>query len=70
LVKFSSGKLGASHNNEDSDSWLADKTRRMSCPCHLKQRVGPSASSARYFADQNPHIHILHSSCSGCTRSK
>jgi hypothetical protein len=51
-MKFSSTGLGASHLYNDSDSGLADETTQTPCPCHLKQRVGPFASSVMFFTGQ------------------
>jgi hypothetical protein len=51
-VNFSSRKLGASHFYSDSYGGLADGTKQTPRCRHFTHRVGPSASSARFFASQ------------------
>jgi len=52
-VWFSSSKLGASYCNSKSDSGLADQTKPLLYPSLLTYRLGPSASPAEQFTDQN-----------------
>ena len=51
-VEFASGRLGASHLYGDSESGLEDGAERITCPCHLRDSLGPSNSSARFFTGQ------------------
>ena len=51
-VNFSGRRLGASHYYSDSDGGLADAPKQIPRCKHLIYRVGPSASSARFFVSQ------------------
>ena len=51
-VEFASGRLGASHLYRDSESGLEDEAKRINCPCHLRDSLGPSTSSIRFFTGQ------------------